>query len=200
MEPFIGQILMFGGNFAPRGWALCDGQLLEISQYTALFSLLGTTYGGDGRTTFALPDFRGRAPIHAGTGPGLTTRKLGERSGEENVILNALEIPSHTHPATFAATPSSIAISASSSQGTESAPGSNGATTLAATTSDGRSPGQALYNNEQPNVNLNTGLQTGITGTVTVGNAGGNQSHDNMQPYLTVNYIIALTGMYPPRS
>ena len=96
MDPFIAQIVMFGGNFAPRGWAKCEGQLLPIAQYTALFSILGTTYGGDGRTTFALPDLRGRVPLSAGTGPGLFTKRLGQRSGTETVSLNSLQIPSVT--------------------------------------------------------------------------------------------------------
>ena len=99
-EPFIAEIIMFGGNFAPRGWAFCDGQLLSISSNTALFSILGTTFGGDGRTTFALPDMRGRVSVHPGTGPGLSNRRLGERGGTETVGLNASQIPSHNH--TFA--------------------------------------------------------------------------------------------------
>ncbi len=97
MDPFIGQITMFGGNFAPRGWALCDGQLLSISSNQALFSILGTTFGGDGRTTFGLPDLRGRVAMHPGTGSGLTTRSLGERGGAETVTLNTNQIPSHSH-------------------------------------------------------------------------------------------------------
>ena len=98
-SPFIAEIIMFGGNFAPRSWAFCDGQLLPISQNTALFSLLGTIYGGDGRTTFALPDLRGRVPMHQGNGPGLTPRNLGSKGGEENVALNQQQMPSHTHAA-----------------------------------------------------------------------------------------------------
>ena len=97
MDPMLAQIMMFGGNFAPRGWAFCDGQLLPISQYTALFSIIGTTYGGDGRTTFALPDLRGRAPIHAGTGPGLSTRKIGQKFGTQEDYLNVTQLPSHNH-------------------------------------------------------------------------------------------------------
>lgn len=97
MEPFIGMIVMFGGNFAPRSWALCDGQLLAISSNSALFSILGTTYGGDGRTTFGLPDLRGRAAIHPGNGPGLSSYRLGEKGGREQVTLTANELPSHTH-------------------------------------------------------------------------------------------------------
>lgn len=103
MEPFIGQIIMFGGNFAPRGWALCDGQLLPISQYSALFSILGTFYGGDGRTTFGLPDLRGRVPMHPGNGAGLTQRQLGQKLGAENNVLTTPNLPSHNHGVVLAA-------------------------------------------------------------------------------------------------
>jgi len=98
MEPFLGEIKMFAGNFAPRNWAFCDGQLLGISQYDALFSLLGTIYGGDGRTTFGLPDLRGRIPIHMGTGPGLSNYRIGQKAGAENVTLTVSQLPPHTHP------------------------------------------------------------------------------------------------------
>ncbi|MDF1702801.1 MAG: tail fiber protein, partial [Planctomycetota bacterium] len=100
-DPFLGQIVMFGGNFAPRGWALCDGQLLAISQYQALFSILGTTYGGDGRTTFGLPRMRGRSPVHAGTGAGLSPISLGELGGATSVTLSTAQLPAHTHAATY---------------------------------------------------------------------------------------------------
>jgi microcystin-dependent protein len=165
-EPFYGEIVLFAGNFAPRGWAFCNGQLLPISQNTALFSILGTTYGGNGQTTFALPDLRGRAPISAGQGPGLDNYQLGQAAGEETVTLNVNEIPAHAHgqPATNAdegtnrpsnAVPARGGVYASASDGTQMAP------TAA---------------------------------------AGGNQPHDNRSPYLTVNYIIALEGIYPSRN
>lgn len=108
METFLGQIIMFGGNFAPRGWAFCNGSLIAINQNQALFSLLGTTYGGDGRTTFALPDLRGRAPIHYGQGPGLSNRTLGEKSGVESNILNVNQLPSHNHLASGAVKASNV--------------------------------------------------------------------------------------------
>lgn len=114
-EPFIGEIIMFAGNFAPRGWAFCDGQLLPISQNTALFSILGTTYGGDGRTTFGLPDLRGRFAMHAGNGPGLTPRRLGEKSGTESNTITANQMPSHNHSVDLA----------SSSEGEETSPAGN---------------------------------------------------------------------------
>lgn len=106
MEPLIGTIIMFAGNFAPRGWALCDGQLLAISQNSALFSILGTTYGGDGRTTFALPDLRGRVPLHPGNGPGLSQYRLGERTGTEQVTLTSANLPPHTHSLSASTAPS----------------------------------------------------------------------------------------------
>lgn len=169
-DPFIGQITMFAGNFAPRGWALCDGQLLQISQHSALFSILGTIYGGDGRTTFGLPDLRGRVAIHAGSGPGLTPRQLGRKSGTETVTLNANQIPAHTHN-----------MRGNSGAPDESNPQGGVPANSAAT-------GEDLYNSAS-NVNM------GATA-----NAGGNQSHENMQPFQCVNFIIALTGVFPSRN
>ena len=173
MEPFIGQIIMFGGNFAPRNWAFCNGQLLSISQNSALFSILGTTYGGDGRTTFALPDLRGRAPIHAGSGPGLTRRTLGQRSGTEAVTLDVTQIPAHDHTAQQPGT------SAGATTG-------NTANAQAATFRPPR------YNQGGP---TDSSMQA-----FTTGSTGGTGGHDNMQPFQVVNYIIALQGIYPSRS
>lgn len=170
MEPFIGQILMFAGNFAPRGWALCDGQLLPISQHQALFSILGTIYGGDGRTTFALPDLRGRAPIHAGTGPGLTSRRLGEKGGAESVALGVNEMPAHGH--TFRAL---------SCDGNSADPGGN----VLAKIKGG------FESNDKPDTDLSAD---------TITSSGGGKAHNNMPPYLAMNYIIALQGVYPSRS
>lgn len=169
-EPFIGQIVMFAGNFAPRGWAFCDGQLLPIAQYSALFSILGTTYGGDGRTTFALPDLRGRLPMHAGHGPGLSDRRLGARGGAENVTLTVSEIPSHNHT-----------LGASNSPAADTAPGNN---LLAENRRD-------AYVGGAPNTTMNGAA---------IGNAGGSQPHNNMPPFLAVYYIIALQGIFPSRS
>jgi len=186
MEPFLGQIIMFGGNFAPRGWAFCDGQLLPISAYSALFSILGTTYGGDGRTTFALPDLRGRAAIHAGTGPGLSTRKIGQRSGTEYNILNVTQIPSHNHSAAGKLNTSTTPTSAD--------PSGNYPAPLQGRTAS----------NEAVNISgwsASAGSQGGNNGVeVTVGNTGGNQQVNNMQPWECVNFIIAMQGLYPSRS
>lgn len=188
MDPFIGEIVMFGGNFAPRGWAFCDGQLLSIAQNTALFSILGTTYGGDGRTTFALPDLRGRAPIGPRNGPGLSDYRLGQRGGAQTNTLNVTQIPSHNHAATGT-------VKASSSDGTTNDPTGN---ILAA----GKTPidrsnivDANIYTSPAPNTNMAANEVT-----VTVGNTGGNQPINNLQPYLAVNYIIALVGIFPSRN
>ena len=170
-EPFIGQIMAFGGNFAPRSWALCDGQLLPISQNQALFSILGTTYGGDGRTSFGLPDLRGRVPIHAGNGPALSPRRLGERGGSENVNLTVSQLPPHNHQ-----------VHIVKAAGDRPSPNNK---TLAATT---------------PNNSYSTAAADGTMRQDVVGLTGGGQSHSAMQPFLAINFIIALQGTFPSRS
>ena len=175
-DAMLGEIRMFAGTFAPRGWALCDGQLLPISQNSALFSILGTTYGGDGRTTFALPDLRGRVPIHEGSGPGLLTKRLGQKGGEENVTLNVLQIPSHNHAAT-------LTLNADSTVATSDKP-------------EGMFPARNAASTPQYGDTVNTTLGKG---SVTVNNTGGNQAHNNMQPYTTINFIIATQGFFPSR-
>lgn len=171
MDPFIGEIRMFGGNFAPKGWAFCNGQLLSISQNTALFSLLGTTYGGNGTTTFGLPDLRGRAPLHWGQGPGLSPYAQGEQGGQEQSTLIANQMPTHSHAANAAS-------------GGGNVTGPSGAVWAASTQRD------TLYSNGGPGATMSPAA---------IGNAGGNQPHENRQPYLTVSFIIALEGIYPPR-
>ena len=169
MEPFVGEIMLFAGNYAPRGWAVCDGQLLAISQNDALFSLLGTTYGGDGRTTFALPDLRGRAPVHQGNGPGLSGRTLGSKGGEEHVTLTVNQMPSHAHPV--------MGSSANADSGDPA----------------GRVLALAdfnLYGVAAPAADM---------AAAGIGTTGGGQPHDNMMPFLAVNYCIALVGIYPAR-
>ncbi len=170
-DPFIGEIRMFAGNFAPRGWAFCNGQLMPISQNTALFSLLGTTYGGDGRSTFALPDLRGRVPLHAGQGSGLSDYPLGSRGGSEQVALTTEQLPAHSH-----------ALLASDAEGNQRSPANH---TLA-------TPEESLlYSAAEPTVAM---AKDAIAPT------GSNQPHENRQPYLAVNYIIALFGLFPTRS
>lgn len=169
-EPFVGEIRMFAGNFAPRGWAFCDGQLLAVSQNDALFSLLGTIYGGDGRTTFGLPDMRGRIPIHAGSGPGLSQRRLGAKGGAEKVTLTVNQMPSHTHN-----------WRASTNIANLLTPVGN---VMAQTVAD-------VYRED---LDSPGGMNTGV-----VANVGGSRSHTNLMPYVCINFIIALFGIYPSR-
>ena len=172
-EPFVGEIRMFAGNFAPQGWAFCDGQLLAVSQNDALFSLLGTIYGGDGRTTFGLPDMRGRLPMHAGTGPGLSPRRLGAKFGAENVTLTVNQMPSHTHSVGG----NNVAGSSSSPSGYFAKDVSN----------------SNLY------INSLSSTRTSMSSNM-ITNSGGSGSHTNLMPYLCVNFIIALYGIYPSRN
>ncbi|HJQ13569.1 MAG TPA: tail fiber protein [Anaerolineales bacterium] len=169
-DPFVAEIRIFPFNFAPKGWAWCDGQLLPISQNTALFSLLGTTYGGDGKSSFALPDLQGRAPMHPGQGPGLSLHNLGESDGSETVTLLESEIPAHSH-----------GMSVSSQLGLE-----NTATGQLFAMGDGIN----LYG---PANSLNS-----MSGQA-LALAGGDQPHNNLQPYLTFFFCIALQGVFPPR-
>lgn len=169
-EPFVGEIRMFAGNFAPRSWAFCDGQLLAVSQNDALFSLLGTIYGGDGQTTFGLPDMRGRIPVHAGTGPGLSQRRLGSKGGQESVALSVNHLANHGHE-----------LRASTDLAQDAGP-------------QGRLPGRSnpssldIYNEIGPFTPLSSEAMT---------SAGGSQSHTNMQPFTCIHFIIALFGIYP---
>ena len=169
-EPFVGEIRMFAGNFAPRGWAFCDGQLLAVSQNDALFSLLGTIYGGDGRTTFGLPDVRGRLPIHAGTGPGLSNRTLGAKGGQESVTVTVNQLPAHSHQA-----------KASGDVANELGPVSD----------------NVLANTAAPIYVAGGGSAT--MGSGAIGNTGGSRNHTNLMPYLCIHFIIALFGIYPSR-
>ena len=168
-EPFLGEIRMVGFNFAPHGWAMCNGQLLPISQNTALFSLLGTTYGGDGKTSFALPDLRGRAPIHTGQGAGLTVRDLGAAPGAETITLTSAQMPPHTH--TLEANPANASTKHPA-----------GAVLAADKTYSGpASPPVAMS-------------------PAAIATTGGGGAHDNLQPSLTLNFIIALQGIFPSQS
>ena len=169
-DTFIGEIKMFAGNFAPQGYALCNGQLLQISQHQALFSIIGTTYGGDGQVTFALPDLRGRAPIHAGTGPGLSPRNLGSSGGLETTTLTVNNLPSHSH------TVNAISATGNSNSPTGNLPASTG-----------------FLDNEYSNATT----PAATMGAGMIGSTGNGQAANNMQPYVTINYIIALQGVYP---
>ncbi|WP_106791919.1 phage tail protein [Aquimarina sp. Aq78] len=184
MEGMIGEVRMFAGNFAPRTWAFCEGQLIAISQNTALFSILGTIYGGDGRTTFALPDLRGRVPIGPGNGPGLPSYREGQKGGAPTNILNVTQLPSHNHIG---------AVKVSSGNATQSI-ATNGASIATPGIGSGRSfsPTEG-FNTASPDVTLNSN-------SVVTGNTGGNQSINNMQPFLSVYYIICLQGVFPSRN
>lgn len=170
-DPFVAEIRMFAGNFAPRNWSFCNGQLLPIAQNTALFSLLGINYGGNGQTTFGLPDLQGRTPMGRGQGPGLTDRVIGEQGGTANVSLIVSEIPSHSHT-----------MPASTSGGADASPNNETFGVM------GRGRAQ-IYSNVAPNVPM---APTAI--------GGGGQPHSNRQPYLAVTFIIALFGVFPPRN
>lgn len=172
-DPFVAEIRIFPFNFAPKGWAWCDGQLLPLSQNTALFSLLGTTYGGDGKSNFALPDLQGNAPMHPGQGPGLSLHDLGETGGSQTVTLLESETPSHSHT-----------LNALNVPGDSAAPGPS--------TSFARTIGATPY---QTNTNSNLVAMA----PQALAPAGGDQPHNNMQPYLTLYFNIALQGVFPPR-
>ncbi|MCA9441425.1 MAG: phage tail protein [Candidatus Omnitrophica bacterium] len=171
-EPFIAEIRIFAGNFAPRNWAFCDGQILPIAQNTALFSLIGTTYGGDGRTTTGLPNLQGKVPMHPGSGPGLTTRRLGESGGVETVTLTEAQMAQHSHP-----------LAASQPLADDDDPGP---TKYLAT---GR--GLGLYKAPESLVSMAPEAITSV---------GEGQPHNNLQPFLVLQFIIALVGLYPSRS
>ena len=167
-QPFVGQLMLGGWNFAPAGWQTCDGSLLAISQFDTLFNLIGTTFGGDGQATFAVPDLRGRVPVGAGNGPGLSGYVIGQTGGVENVTLSAAQIPAHSHP-----------MSANSGNGTSPFASNN---TPAVSTTNVYHPGAPAAS---------------AMNSQSCGSFGGSQPHDNLQPYLTLNWVISLFGIFP---
>lgn len=171
--PFIAGIVLFAGNFSPRGWAFCQGQILPIAQYTALFSLLGTTFGGNGQTTFALPDLRGRVPIHPGQGPGLSNYILGQQGGTETHTLTIDEMPAHNHTV-----------------------GAHGGGKGSATTDD---PTNAVPGDTNANIYVVANPTITMRANM-IGTTGGGQAFSIVQPYLAINYIIALEGIFPVRN
>mgnify|MGYP006141534631 FL=1 len=205
-EPMLGSMCVFAGNFAPRGFALAEGQLLAISQNTALFSLLGTTYGGDGRTTFALPDSRGRALIGAGQGPGLSFISLGQKGGQETTTLTLNHMPQHSHSASTSVQLLNMDSSASTAvlKGLAATSNSNTPTGKVLANSPGR---DNIYSDGAPNVEfnpesieLNINLDMLFDSSTTVAVAGGSQSFSVRDPYLAINWVIALEGIYPSRN
>ncbi|WP_171032300.1 phage tail protein [Polaribacter aestuariivivens] len=198
MEPFIGQIMAFVGNFTIRGWAKCDGQLMSIAQNTALFSIIGTTYGGDGRTTFALPDLRGRVPMHYGNGNGLTPRVLGARGGQEYHNLSLSEMPSHNHT-TINNAAQDQHILLSTENGVNETPQAGDVPAIG-NYPDGLTVEKTKnFGPATPGSTINGQTISGNAG-LTIGNNGGSQAHNNMQPFETVNYLIALQGIFPSRN
>lgn len=197
-EPFLGEIIMFAGNFAPRGWALCNGQLLSVSQNSALFAILGTTYGGNGQTTFALPNLQGRAPVHAGQSPGTSRYTLGEVGGTENVTLTINELPAHNHTVALSGTGNvSVALGASSANGNAPAPGP---TTVPAKITSGLNTLNP-YSTTAPDTTLlpvNTTTTVNVSGNTGV--VGNNLPVPIVQPYVVVNFIIATEGVFPSRN
>jgi microcystin-dependent protein len=195
----LGSMCAFAGNFAPRGYTLAHGQILSISQYTALFSILGTTYGGDGRSTFGLPDTRGRAVIGWGNGPGLSNYQLGERGGSESVILSETQLPSHSHLASTLMSgdieiDGVINLHAFSDKSNTRSP-------------VGSSLAESKYSTEAPNIMMSTDsvsfslvAANNLTASTTVSSAGGGQSHENRMPYIAVSWVIALQGIFPSRN
>jgi microcystin-dependent protein len=173
-DPFVAEIRIFPFNFPPKGWAFCDGQILPLSQNTALFSLLGTTYGGDGKSNFALPNMQGNAPMHPGQGPGLSLHDLGETGGSDTVSLLESEIPAHSHT-----------LMASTTTASKPAPGGNSLARAGAGGTPYVTP---------------AGAPVATFADAALAPAGGDQPHNNMQPYLTLNFNIALQGVYPPRT
>lgn len=179
MDPYIGEIRIFAGNYAPQGWAFCEGQILPLQQHTALFSILGTMYGGDGRTNFALPDLRERTPMHEGAGPGLTPRVIGESGGSDTVVLTENQIPMHAHQAM-------CRVGEEGPSADSNRPDNN----VWADYSGGRTTPR-LYSQEQPNAKMKSNAISPI---------GNQQPHNNRQPYLGLRFIIALQGVFPSRS
>jgi microcystin-dependent protein len=168
--PYIGNIILFGGTFAPVGWLFCQGQLLPISQYDTLFALIGTTYGGDGQTTFAVPDLRSRVPIHQGQGPGLSNYIMGQAAGTETVTVTPNQMPIHTHSVQVSSSPANTGVP-------------SGTVTLGVAAAD-------MYIAEAADVSMHP---------QSISSVGGSQPHDNIQPYLALNYIIATEGIFPPQ-
>ncbi|MGJ1448826.1 phage tail protein [Sphingobacterium spiritivorum] len=196
MEGYLGEVRTFAGNFAPAGWMFCAGTLLSISNYQALYAIIGTTYGGDGVTTFGVPDLRGRVPVGTGQGPALTNVVLGQKMGTETVTLLSSNLPGHTHNAVVNATNVPFAVKVSQA-----------ASTLHAAVT-GSQLGQPMYNNT-PTLGFNSDVPDKVMSnsslnanslTITTTSMGGSLAHENMQPFLTANYIICVEGIFPSRN
>lgn len=200
MDTYLGEIRQFAGSFPPVGWALCQGQSLPISNYDALFALLGTTYGGDGQVTFNLPDFRGRVAVGTGQGPGLSPIVLGALAGTETVTLLSSNLPSHTHPVITTPVNPQLAVSVNSAQASTHAPTNGASIASAGYMASGSFVPNLGFNTAAPAVALNPGTVDLTSLTVTNTSMGGSLPHNNMQPYLVVNFIICTEGIFPSRN
>lgn len=186
-EPFIGEIILVGFNFAPQGWAFCNGQLLAISENEPLFQLIGTTYGGDGVSTFAVPDLRGRVPVGTGQGPVTTSYTIGDQTGSETVTVTPAQLPQHTH--TIDTSALTVTAKCRNAPGNQQTPVGNVPAIEAAGVT-------MTYSNASPDANMN-GAAVAMGGAITAANTGGSQPHDNRQPYLVMNYCICTSGIFP---
>ena len=197
MEGTLGEIRLFAGNFAPRNWAFCEGQLIAISQNQSLYAVLGTIYGGDGRTTFGLPDLRSRVAVGTGHGLGLSQYPLGYAGGQETNRLSVAQLPTHAHTATFSGTATTADLAAFN--GTPNESDGNNATSVAS--SNGERTPTSYLSNEASNASIKNSV-TGITsaGTIKVDDSGSSQMVENRQPYMAMNYIICMEGLFPSRN
>jgi len=189
MDGYIGEVKLFAGSFAPRSWAFCDGRSLEIRRNSALHSIIGTIYGGDGKTHFALPDLRGRCALGVGSGPSLTDRNIGQHFGSESEVLTTSQLPSHQHDAKFSDGSAKLYTSSALGTAKQPSPGDAISTEAGGTT--------FLYGAGDPDVEMDFGSIQDVSGTVTTEKTGGNQPHSTMQPSLVINYIICVQGIVP---
>ncbi|KAB2846619.1 MAG: phage tail protein [Melioribacteraceae bacterium] len=198
-EPYMASVDLWAGTYAPRGWAFCQGQLLSIAQFSAIFSLIGNVYGGDGRTTFGLPDLRGRVPVGAGQSPGTSFYNLGQKGGTETVTLLTTQMPTHNHGATLVAPGYTGSVAPGAFNGRGGTPSNDPINNYPAPATSGTNIYNSTSTGAMGSSPVTVTLNPTSPGSVTIGNNGGSQPHDNMQPYTCLNYIFCLDGLFPPR-
>lgn len=199
-EPFMGTVMIWAPNFAPRGWAFCQGQLMAISTNSALFSLLGVVYGGNGQTTFGLPNLAGRVPVGQGQSPGTSSYTIGQTSGTENVTLTTAQMPMHNHGATLSGAGGTVTLQASQTAGTNDTPQAGNVLAASYDQGNGYAVSSYVAAGTGTMVNLGGASVSGLTGTVTVAPNGSSVPFSVMQPYQVLNYVIALEGVFPSRN
>jgi microcystin-dependent protein len=203
-EPFMGTVMIWAPNFAPRGWAFCQGQIMSISTNSALFSLLGVVYGGNGQTTFGLPNLAGRVPVGQGQSPGTSAYTLGQTSGTEQVTLTTAQMPAHIHGASFTQTGGNVTIQASTLPAGSTTPGTPNTMLAKSTDSSGLGSASDIYGTVPTDptkiVNLASAPVTGLAGTITISPNGSSAPFPVLQPYQVLNYVIALEGVFPSRN